>query len=81
MIAGCRVLTDSIAASRRDDGVVEDVYGNLAPFWSQSHQVRMFGALLLDVADAVAQRGGIERSLNIASGAVTTVISSNDFIT
>ena len=59
-----------------DFKVVEAVYDDLVGFWTQSHQVRMLGALLTDVAGLVQQRGGIERSLNIKSGTTTMVVSS-----
>ena len=76
-IQGSRLLADSIGSGARDVGVVDDVYRSLVGLWDQSHQVRMLGAILLDVADAVGRSGGVERSLSITSGPVTTVMTSN----
>ena len=73
LIRGCRVLTDALATSTRDDGVIENVYSDLVTFWRQSHQVRMLGALVTDLASDPSQ---IDRALNIGSGGRVIVISS-----
>jgi hypothetical protein len=75
LVRGCRSLVDALGASRRDDGVVEEVYADLAPFWSESHQVRMLGALVTDVAPDLDR---VDRALRISSAAGATVISSRD---
>ena len=75
LIRGCRVLTDALATSARDDGVVEAVYADLVSFWRQSHQVRMLGLLATDLAPNLDE---VDRALNIAVGERAVVISARD---
>lgn len=76
---GCRLLADAIAIPTPDAGKLPDVYDKLVRFWTQSHYVRTLGAALVDVARSVGQFKGLERSLNLTSGATTVVVSSNQF--
>ena len=78
-LRGCRLLADAIATQTPDDGTIHDVYSNLVGFWTQSHYVRTLGAALVDVARKVDHFNGIERILNLTSGATTIVLSSNSF--
>jgi len=72
LIRGCRTLAGALDASAGDDGVIEEAYSDLAPFWSQSHQVRMLGALVTDLAPDPDR---MDRALNVRSGTSAIVIS------
>jgi hypothetical protein len=75
LIRGCRVLTDALATSAHDDGVVDGVYDDLVSFWRQSHQVRMLGVLATDLAPNLDK---VDRALNITLGERAMVISARD---
>ena len=76
---GCRLLADALALPTRDTGNVADAYRKMVAFWTQSHYVRTLGAALVDCARAVGQFKGVERTLNLTSGAASIVIGSNQF--
>ena len=76
---GSRRLADAVAGTVPDTGVVSAVYEDFSAFFGQSHEVRMLGALLLDVAGSVGARAGVERSLAITSGSTTIAVGSKDF--
>ncbi len=78
-IRGCRLLADAIANASPDTTAFDDVYRALVAFWTESHYVRALGALLVDVARSVGQLKGVERTLGLAWGTTTLVVSSNDF--
>ncbi len=79
LVRGSRRLADAISRAVADAGVVSAAYEDLSAFWGQSHEIRMLGALLVDVADRAGVRSGIDRSMAITSGPTTIAIASKDF--
>jgi len=76
---GCRQLAEAVATPTADRGQVGEAYASMVRFWTQSHQVRTLGAAIVEAARAAGESSGVERTLNLTSGAQTVVIGASRF--
>jgi hypothetical protein len=76
-LRGARALALAINRNDPDLNVIPQAYSLMSGLWTQSHQVRMLGVRILDVARQLNQLKGVERTLTITADGRSVTVSAN----